>query len=81
MQELSQAWKDLTASQRLAWAALGLQMVRQDSLGQTYNLTGLQAFMSLNLNLKTVGGSAIFDAPALHAVNELDTLTVTATSV
>lgn len=80
IQELSQAWKDLTVSQRTGWIALGAQMTRQDSLGQAYNLTGLQAFTSLNMNLKTAGASALFDAPALHAVNQLDSITVTATS-
>lgn len=80
IQELSQAWKDLTPAQRTGWAALGAQMTRQDSLGQAYNLTGLQAFTSLNMNLKTLSASALFDAPILAAVNQLDTLTITATA-
>lgn len=39
-------------------------MVRTDSLGQTYTLTGLQAYVSVNQNRSTIGSSGLSDAPA-----------------
>lgn len=61
----SAAYRALTDSQRTAWAVLGSQFTRVDSLGQTYSLTGLQAYVSANQNLLTLGQAAIDDAPAL----------------
>lgn len=76
----STAWRNLTASQRVGWASLGVQMVRTDSLGQTYNLTGLQAFTSIYRNLTTLGVATVTDAPALSAPVDLLTAVVTATA-
>lgn len=76
--DLSQAWRQLTALQRAGWAALGLQMSRTDSLGQSYNLTGLQAYTSLNANNLAAGNSVVSDAPALIEPASIATVTVTA---
>lgn len=57
------AWRNLTALQRDGWAALGLQMTRTDSLGQTYDLTGFQAYVSINSNNSVAGNSAVSAAP------------------
>jgi hypothetical protein len=65
-QDLSSNWRDLSDEQRQGWAELGSEMVRQDSLGQTYNLTGLQAFTSLNLNRFLIGSALLEDAPAIN---------------
>lgn len=62
----SPAWRALTQAQRDGWTTLGAQFTRTDSLGQTYNLTGLQAYVSANQNLGLVGGSAVSTAPALN---------------
>ena len=62
---LSATWRSLSDAQREAWTTLGTSMERQDSLGQTYSLTGLQAFISLNNNLITAGQAAIGTAPAM----------------
>lgn len=76
------AWRDVTAADQLTWTALGEQMTRTDSLGQTYTLTGLQAFVSLRRNVATYGGTAPTGAaPALNTPAGLLTTTVTATSV
>jgi len=78
--EQSAAWRALTSTQRAGWAALGLLMTRTDSLGQTYSLTGLQAFVSVNaLNLAT-GGAAVSDAPAIVTPDSLVTATITLTA-
>lgn len=61
----SAGWRALTNSQRSGWSNLGLQIERTDSLGQTYNLTGLQAYISANQNLTTIGATTISDAPLL----------------
>jgi len=65
MQDLSQAWKALTAVQRAGWADLGAQMPRQDSQGVTYFMTGLQAFTSLNMLNRVVGAADVSTAPAV----------------
>lgn len=81
LSSLSAMYRTLTSTQRAGWAALGAQMTRLDSLGQSYSLTGLQAFTSINRNLGTVGASYISAAPALASPTTLLTLTLTATSV
>ena len=62
----SPSWRALTQAQRDAWTALGLQMTRTDSLGQTYSLTGLQAYVSANQNLDLLGEAPISVAPILN---------------
>lgn len=61
----SAAWRALTDLQRAGWATLGNSMSRTDSLGQTYTLTGFQAYCSVNNNLLAAGDSTVSDAPAL----------------
>lgn len=75
----SEQWRGLTVAQRAGWTALGLQMTRQDSLGQTYTLTGLQAFTSVYRVLTLAGAATLTDAPVLTAPVELTSVTVTAT--
>jgi hypothetical protein len=70
----------LTAAQRAGWAGLGLSMVRSDSLGQSYTLQGNQAYCSVNNNRMMCGLSAVSDAPALTAVSNIVTATITVTS-
>jgi hypothetical protein len=77
---LSQGWRALSDAQRLGWTNLGAQMARSDSQGQTYTLTGLQAYTSINRNLLTVGGSILSTAPALTAASTITSLTITATA-
>lgn len=81
IQAASAGWRALSDTQRAGWAALGLLMTRQDSLGQTYNLTGLQAYTSNYRNTKTIGTAQLSAAPALVEPTTLTLLTITATSV
>jgi len=53
----------LTEAQRNAWASFGAQMVRTDSLGQTYTLTGAQAFTSVNQTKAALGLASIVIPP------------------
>lgn len=73
-------WRLLTDAQRSAWADLGSQMTRTDSLGQVYTLTGFQAYQAINRNLYTVGSVAVTDAPAYTLPPSIASATITATS-
>lgn len=75
LHDRSQAWRGLTAVQRAGWAALGQQLVRLDSLGVQYNLTGLQAYTSNNRTLVYIGQAVIANAPAIVAVTAVATAT------
>lgn len=75
--DLSQRWRTLTALQRTGWMDLGLAMERTDSLGQTYNLTGLQAYTSLNALNIAAGNAIVDDAPALSEPASITTITPT----
>lgn len=74
------AWRSLTDVQREGWNSLGLSMVRTDSLGQSIDLTGFQAFVSVNNNLAAAGEAQVDDAPALITPDALLTLTPSFTS-
>lgn len=77
---LAEIWDLLTDVQRAGWSSLGQSMTRTDSLGQTYNLTGLQAYVSVNsLNL-AAGNAVVSGAPALATPASLLTMTLTVTS-
>lgn len=53
----SSAWRDLSDVQRAAWSAFGENFAKTDSLGETYSLTGQQAFVSVRRNLFTYSGA------------------------
>lgn len=74
------SWRDLTDAQRAGWASLGAQMQRADSLGQTYTLTGFQAYVSVNNNLAAADEALLTDAPALATPEALASVTVTLTN-
>ena len=73
------AWRTLTNTQREGWTSLGMMMTRTDALGQTYTLTGFQAYCSVNNNLAQSGGTLLSDAPALETPTGLSSITVTLT--
>lgn len=74
------AWRGLTDVQREGWASLGLSMSRTDSLGQTYTLTGFQAYCSVNNNNAAAGNALVSAAPALTDPGTLLTSTITLTA-
>lgn len=74
------AWRALTNAQRAGWLSLGLNMTRNDSLGQTYDLNGFLAFCSVNNNKLAAGDAAVSDAPAIVTPADLLTVTVTLTA-
>jgi len=74
------AWRALTDAQRAGWETLGLQLIRTDSLGQTYNLNGFLAYCSVNNNNLDAGNAAVSDAPAIVTPPALLTATITLTA-
>lgn len=79
MQTNADAWRSLTAIQREGWSALGEQIVRTDSLGQYYNLTGFQAYVSVNNERLAAGDVVLADAPLLDLPAPVATVTPSAT--
>lgn len=73
-------WRTITSAQRAGWTDLGLSMIRSDALGQSYSLTGFQAFCSVNNTLASSGAVGIVAAPALITPTALLTAVLTATS-
>lgn len=73
-------WRALTNDQRAGWEALGLLMVRADSLGQNYALNGFGAYCSVNNNKLAAGDAIVAVAPALTAPVNIITATLTLTS-
>lgn len=77
---LAEIWDLLTDVQRAGWASLGNSMTRTDSLGQSYSLTGLQAYISVNSTNLAAGNAVVSAAPALSTPGSLLTVTPTLTS-
>lgn len=75
----SAAWRALTDAQRAGWTDLGLSMVRSDALGQSYNLTGAQAYASVNNSKTQAGDATVAAAPALVTPSTILTATITTT--
>jgi hypothetical protein len=75
--DLAQSWKDLDDAQRAGWASLGLNYNRTDALGQSYNLDGQQAYISVNLANLNAGESIVEDAPGIVTPAGLLTATIT----
>jgi hypothetical protein len=76
----SAAWRTLTGAQRAGWSDLGNSMTRTDSLGQTINLTGAQAYVSVNNNNLRAGNAVVADAPILTTPSAISTSTITLTA-
>ena len=74
------AWRSLTDAQRAGWLALGLQLLRTDSLGQTYDMNGFMAYCSVNNNNLDAGNAVVADAPAIVTPAAILTATITLTA-
>lgn len=78
VQNLSEQWRDITQAQRDGWSSLGDQMTRLDTQGQSYTLTGLQAYTSINMNRDLIALARNDDAPALDVPSTAVSFTVSA---
>ena len=74
------AWRALTDPQRAGWLSLGSQMVRTDSLGQSYDLNGFMAYCSVNNNKLRAGDATVSAAPAIVTPVSLGSMTLTLTA-
>lgn len=60
----TKAWRSLTAAQILGWNTLAGSSSLTDTLGNSFQPTGIQLFISCNRNLSLIGASPISAAPA-----------------
>lgn len=78
---LSAAWSNsLSATQQTEWNDWAAVNPISDALGQSIQLTGHQAFVSLNARVVGAGGTFIHTSPVVTAPAPLLTLVVTATA-
>ncbi len=71
--DLSQAFRTLTQEQIKGWNNLGSQIVRKTSLGESFHLTGLQAYKSLNQTNQFLGNPVLADPPVFSSAPGADT--------
>lgn len=71
---LSQAWKSLTAAQRLAWNAAVSDYSKTDIFGDIKSPSGFNLHQKLNNNLLNVGESAITTPPVPGSVHSFTSL-------
>lgn len=80
---LAKTWRTLTDGQRAGWGTIGNTIVRTDTLGQTYTLSGFQAFVAYsngqsNVSILNGGGVTITENPIpLASYSTLSGLTLT----
>lgn len=74
------AWRALTSVAREGWDSLGAMMSRTDSLGQSYTLTGFQAYCSVNNVNAAAGVALVGSAPAIATPAAILTATITLTA-
>jgi hypothetical protein len=61
---LSKRWRTLTADQIAGWNLTATQVTKHDTLGQAYHPTGIDLFISCNLNIIACSQPPISDPPA-----------------
>jgi hypothetical protein len=75
---LSQRWRTLDELLRAEWRALADEMTRSDTLGMTYRLSGLQAYLQVNLWRALLGIAPLDNPPAqLEAPSPVSITSVT----
>ena len=65
---VSQAWRGLTAGQRLAWVTVAETFTNINVFGDNVPLTGFGLFTKLNRDLQTIGEPIISDPPLQESV-------------
>ena len=66
--QLSQAWKNLTNAQILAWNALALTQAGKSVLGTSAKISGANLFTRLNYWIVACGGNVMQNPPTLQGV-------------
>jgi hypothetical protein len=75
---LSQGWKSITAAQRLAWNAGGVNFTKKGVFGITKVPSGAQLYQKLNNNLLNIGSALIADCPQPASVPNFTSAGLTA---
>lgn len=75
---LSQAWRGLTAAQRLAWNSVVKDYARTDVFGDLQNPSGFGLYCRLNMNLVNIGESALSSPPVPDEVPNMATFSIAA---
>ena len=78
--QLSQAWRNLTNAQILAWNALALTQMGKSILGTKGKIPGANLFMRLNYWIVYCGGAIAENPPALSGVEAPSEAVITLTS-
>ena len=77
---LAKRWSNLVPDDREGWAAWAALHPRTDSLGNTINITGSQAFLGLNQRLLTNNMDPVDQAPVLLEPVALNLISTEATA-
>lgn len=76
---IAQEWRALTDSQRADWNMTAEQSFPQtDVFGSSFQLTGFNLFMKLNLSLDAIGVSIITTAPLEQTIEQITTFAAVA---
>ena len=78
--QLSQAWRNLTNAQILAWNALALTQMGKSILGTKGKISGANLFMRLNYWIVYCGGAIAENPPALVGVEAPSEAVITLTA-
>lgn len=78
--QLSQGWKNLTASQITAWNNLANSQAGRSILGSSAKISGLNLYQRLNFWVIKCGGSAMTNPPTLTGVDAPASATVVLSS-
>ncbi len=68
----SQAFRGLSTFEQQSWISLGLNIKRSNSLGETFSLSGIQAYKALNGVNEFYGNPILATAPSFQAVPGAD---------
>lgn len=74
--QLTQAWRNLTNAQILAWNALALSQMGKSVLGSSSKISGANLFTRLNYWVVACGGAIMTEPPVLKGVEAPSSATV-----
>ena len=77
---IASTWRELTASQRLAWEAIAGTIVRTGRLGEVLTYNGYSAFMLVNGARSVADQSVLEDPPDLYFGNDPSSIAATVAS-
>lgn len=72
----SQAWRNISEAQRLAWNSSAQEVSKTNAFGDTYFPSGKNYFTAVNNNLRNIGQSTVDSPPVLVTMPGLVTVEV-----